>query len=149
MGNLRQFRQCVSKQFEVQDFELLIMLDGEVIVPAQDFKSVNEVGIQEGTVIAVSKLAWVKELFGKWEPAKEDNSMWMRRMHIKEDGSFSCKSGDVEDGMLRVIHPSERQINLKRTCEDANDHVFTVDESGGVMKGRCLQSGCTYTLTKQ
>merc|ERR1711879_718085 len=146
---LRDFRHRVSQEFDAQDFELLIMFEGEVILPAQDFKVLSEAGIKENSSILVSKLAWVREVFGRWEPAPEDRSDWMKGMDIKEDGSFSCKSGTIKDGMLRVIHPSERKINLKRTCEDANDHVFAVEESGKVMKGHCIQSGCTYTLTKQ
>eukprot|EP00931_Biecheleriopsis_adriatica_P006498 TRINITY_DN107897_c0_g1_i1.p1 TRINITY_DN107897_c0_g1~~TRINITY_DN107897_c0_g1_i1.p1 ORF type:complete len:199 (+),score=42.65 TRINITY_DN107897_c0_g1_i1:22-618(+) len=147
--SLRDFRNCVALAYDAKDFELLIMYEGEVVLPAQDFERLSDLGIKEGASILVSKLAWVRDIFGRWEPAPEDNSDWMKGMHIKEDGSFSCKRGSVRDGMLRVIHPSERKINLKRTCEDANDHVFTVEEDGAVMKGRCIQSGCTYTLTKQ
>lgn len=92
--------------------------------------------------------ALVRSLAGKWAPALEDRSAWMTGLKIAEDGLFECRSGRITDGLVRVLSVSDRTINLKRTCADANDHVLIVDEDAGRMVGRCIQSGTTYTLTR-
>mmetsp|Transcript_54378 Transcript_54378/g.146628 ORF Transcript_54378/g.146628 Transcript_54378/m.146628 type:complete len:92 (+) Transcript_54378:91-366(+) len=85
-----------------------------------------------------------------WEPAPEDHhSAWMTGMTIAADGTFVTKRGELTDGLVRVLSASERRVNLKRTCADSNDHVFMVEDDGLVMRGSCIQSGCTWTLTKQ
>lgn len=92
--------------------------------------------------------ALVRSLAGKWAPALEDRSAWMTGLKIAEHGSFECRSGRITDGLVRVLSVSDRKINLKRTCADANDHVLFVDKDAGRMVGRCIQSGTTYTLTR-
>ncbi|CAE8706352.1 unnamed protein product [Polarella glacialis] len=144
-----EFRGRVAKKFEVANFEMLLALGEQTFVPSDDGSSLSELGIGEGSTLVICVMSWVRDLVGSWEPAREDRSEWMAGLKIAEDGTFVCKSGCITDGVLRVLSVSQRQINLKRTCVDPNDHVFLVDEQGGVMKGRCTQSGQTYTLTKQ
>eukprot|EP00802_Teleaulax_amphioxeia_P014283 Tamp_14345.p2 GENE.Tamp_14345~~Tamp_14345.p2 ORF type:complete len:379 (+),score=75.74 Tamp_14345:136-1137(+) len=96
----------------------------------------------------------IAQIVGKWEPAPEDDSQWMAGMTIARDGTFRTKWNsfhnrhEVTDGLVRVESAETRTINLKRTCEDANDHVFEVAQDGNRMTGRCIQSGCTYTLSR-
>lgn len=92
--------------------------------------------------------ALVRSLAGRWAPAPEDNSDWMTGLNISEDGSFVTKSGLITDGSVRVLSVSHREINLKRTVEDANDHILAVDKDASRMTGWCPQSGTTYTLTR-
>jgi len=91
---------------------------------------------------------FISAIAGRWEPSPGDCSPWMTGMKIAPDGTFECKSGEIRDGLVRVMSLQEREINLKRTCQDANDHVFTIDKDFRRMVGHCIQSGCTYTLTR-
>jgi hypothetical protein len=91
----------------------------------------------------------IKAIAGEWAPAPGDQPTdWMTGMKIAEDGTFECMSGHIKDGKVRVLSATDREINLKRTCPDANDHIFTVDRDGRKMVGRCPQSRCTWTLTR-
>ncbi|CAJ1449652.1 unnamed protein product [Effrenium voratum] len=87
--------------------------------------------IAPGAELEVVTCSFCRALPGRWEPAVEDYSAWMRRMTIAEDGTFTCQSGDITDGLVRLVSAQERKVNLKRTCHDANDHVFVLDEDEG------------------
>ena len=41
---LREFRRRISQAFDFQDFELLIMLEGNVLLPAEDWKTLDAAG---------------------------------------------------------------------------------------------------------
>eukprot|EP00928_Gymnodinium_smaydae_P079556 TRINITY_DN63458_c0_g1_i1.p1 TRINITY_DN63458_c0_g1~~TRINITY_DN63458_c0_g1_i1.p1 ORF type:complete len:195 (+),score=40.39 TRINITY_DN63458_c0_g1_i1:127-711(+) len=144
-----EFRERLAKEFSMANFEMQLMHGEEVLESGEDSKSLCELGIGENSSLIISTMGWARALVGSWEPAPEDGSPWMTGMKIAEDGTFVCKRGFVTDGLVRIVSASQRKINLKRTCADANDHVFLVDEDGSEMKGHCIQSGCTYTLTKQ
>eukprot|EP00747_Dinoflagellata_sp_TGD_P133408 gnl/TRDRNA2_/TRDRNA2_175192_c0_seq4.p1 gnl/TRDRNA2_/TRDRNA2_175192_c0~~gnl/TRDRNA2_/TRDRNA2_175192_c0_seq4.p1 ORF type:complete len:295 (+),score=38.41 gnl/TRDRNA2_/TRDRNA2_175192_c0_seq4:103-987(+) len=94
------------------------------------------------------ELFFLRTIAGDWAPAAEDDSAWMTGMKVAEDGTFECKSGQIKDGLVRVISVRERKVNFKRKIPDADDHIFTVDEDFRRMKGYCIQNGFTYTLTR-
>mmetsp|Transcript_25949 Transcript_25949/g.80956 ORF Transcript_25949/g.80956 Transcript_25949/m.80956 type:complete len:189 (-) Transcript_25949:173-739(-) len=145
---MAEFRQIVSEEFGVRGHEMCLCLGSEAFVPDDDLKKLSELGIAEGSELLLVIVHFVRDLVGKWAPAPEDGSQWMRGMTIFEDGTFHTKLGQIKDGLVRVLSHTERKINLKRTFADSNDHVFTVEEDNRTMRGRCLQSGCTYTLSK-
>jgi len=99
------------------------------------------------------------QLAGRWKPAQQDRSEWMKGLEIGADGTFHTKWDGrrhlVTDGRVhRSGEPHQRTvgtsgtINLRRTCAGANDHLFEIDSDFNRMQGRCPQSGCTYTLTR-
>jgi len=145
---MAELRESAAREFGARNHEMLLCLGSAAFQPSDDFKKISDLGIAEGSELLLVIVYFVRALVGKWAPAPGDNSDWMRGMTIFEDGTFHTKRGQVKDGVLRVISHAEREINLKRTCVDANDHVFTVEEDNQTMRGRCLQSGCTYTLSK-
>jgi thiol-disulfide isomerase/thioredoxin len=102
--------------------------------------------------LSAEEAGLVAQIAGCWKPAREDGSDWMKGMTISEDGTFCTKwdgkQHQVQDGRVRVVSAEDRRINLRRTCDNPNDHVFTVDADFKRMKGECPQSGCTYTLTR-
>ena len=105
--------------------------------------------------LSAEEAGLVAQIAGCWIPAWKDGSKksdWMKGMTISEDGTFCTKwdgkQHQVQDGRVRVLSAEDRQINLRRTCDNPNDHIFTVDADFKRMKGECPQSGCTFTLTR-
>lgn len=146
---MSELRQMVCAELAVQNHEFVLVQGDRAYALDDDTRTLSELDIKEGVELNIIVVAWVKDIVGRWEPAPEDNSAWMKGMTVAENGTFECRSGQVIDGLLRVLSVSERRINFKRQCAGANDHIFVVEEDGRTMKGRCVQSGCTYTLTKR
>mmetsp|Transcript_58906 Transcript_58906/g.117880 ORF Transcript_58906/g.117880 Transcript_58906/m.117880 type:complete len:202 (+) Transcript_58906:48-653(+) len=149
-GTMRmtELKAKICEELGLFQHETLLCLGGRIFEPEGDeAKQLSELGIGEGAELTTVTCSFLRQLAGSWRPAPSDHSPWMTGMRIAEDGTFVCKSGAITDGQLRLLSMGERRINLKRTCPDANDHVFTVDEDCSRMVGACVQSGCTYTLT--
>ena len=145
---LRELKEVVCEGLGVHSYQTQLMLDRPFDEEDTE-KRIGELGIGQGAELKAVMCGFCRNIPGRWEPAREDNSDWMRGMTVEEDGTFTCKSGRITDGLVRLVSAAERKINFKRTCEDANDHVFVMDADGQRMRGRCLQSSSTYTLTKQ
>ena len=61
-----------------------------------------------------------RDLVGRWQPAAEDEVKdWMTGMTIASDGSFTCFSGMIRDGRVRLLSSDGRKINLKRAALSA------------------------------
>ncbi|CAE7217223.1 unnamed protein product [Symbiodinium natans] len=145
---LRELKEVICGDLGLRSFSTQLFLD-RAFDGTDEERPIGDLGIGEGARLEVVVAAFCTQLPGRWEPAPGDDQTWMRRMTIAEDGSFSCKNGELTDGLVRLLSASERRINLKRTCSDANDHIFVVEESGRRMRGHCPQSGYRWTLTKQ
>mmetsp|Transcript_13435 Transcript_13435/g.32022 ORF Transcript_13435/g.32022 Transcript_13435/m.32022 type:complete len:200 (+) Transcript_13435:37-636(+) len=145
---LVELKEAICRDLGLHSYSTQLFLD-RPFDGADEGKTIGDLGIKEGVQLEVVVCGFCRQLPGTWQPAARDHSDWMRNMTIAEDGTFTCKSGQVTDGLVRLLSASERKINLKRTCPDANDHIFVMDESGTQMTGHCPQSGSTYTLTKQ
>ncbi|CAE7198418.1 ACOT13 [Symbiodinium sp. KB8] len=145
---LGDLKEAICRDLGLHTYSTQLFLD-RPFDGTDESKRIGDLGIKEGVQLEVVVCGFCRQLPGRWEPAAADRSDWMRNMTIAEDGTFTCKSSQVTDGLVRLLSASERKINLKRTCWDANDHIFVLDESGTQMTGRCPQSGSTYTLTKQ
>jgi len=95
----------------------------------------------------VVKVPLVKRIAGDWR--RDSGDHYFIGLRIAEDGKYECDSGSVRDGLVRVISEEERTINLRRTVNRANDHLFTVAADCETMEGRCPQSGVRWKLSKK
>ena len=148
---MTDLREKVCKAFDVYNHQMLLSLGSTTFQPEDDAKRLGDLGLAieaEVPQLLMVVCAFPQKMVGRWQPAPEDDSVWMEGMTVFEDGTFTCKNGEITDGLLRVLSMPERKINFKRTCHDANDHIFTVDEDCNRMVGHCVQSGSTYTLTR-
>uniref|UniRef100_A0A7S3HFP9 Uncharacterized protein n=1 Tax=Spumella elongata TaxID=89044 RepID=A0A7S3HFP9_9STRA len=146
---MSELRRKVCAELEVYNHKFLLVQGDHCYSPEEDDRLLLDLDIKEGVQLSLVIMAFARGLTGRWEPAPEDHSAWMTGMTIAADGTFVTKRGELTDGLVRVLSASERRVNLKRTCADSNDHVFMVEDDGLVMRGSCIQSGSTYTLTKQ
>ena len=150
-SRMTDLREKVCKAFDVYNHQMLLSLGSKTFQPEDDIKSLGDLGIgieAEVPQLLMVVCAFPHKIVGRWQPAPEDDSLWMQGMTVFEDGTFTCKNGEITDGLLRVLSMPERKINFKRKCYDANDHIFTVDEDCNRMVGHCVQSHSTYTLTR-
>ena len=123
-------------------------------------KTVESLSADEAGLVKQIASCWKTEKFDHercwktehWYTSMGSYSDWMKGMTISEDGTFCTKwdgkQHQVQDGRVRVVSAEDRRINLRRTCDNPNDHIFTVDADFKRMKGECPQSGCTFTLTR-
>uniref|UniRef100_A0A7S4SAQ6 Uncharacterized protein n=1 Tax=Alexandrium monilatum TaxID=311494 RepID=A0A7S4SAQ6_9DINO len=102
---------------------------------------------QRALTAVVTKLSLLQRVAGSWR--KEAGDHYFVGLRIQEDGAYECNSGRVRDGLLRIVSEEGRRVNLRRTINGANDHMFEVSEDARQMKGHCPQSGCRWTLVKE
>mmetsp|Transcript_6009 Transcript_6009/g.17198 ORF Transcript_6009/g.17198 Transcript_6009/m.17198 type:complete len:184 (+) Transcript_6009:54-605(+) len=107
----------------------------------------DEQVLQQDLAAVVVKLTLLQQVVGSWR--KETGDHYFIGLKIEQDGSYQCNSGQVHDGLVRIVSEDARQINLKRTIGAANDHLFEVAVDGQSMTGRCPQSGVRWRLSKE
>jgi hypothetical protein len=86
-------------------------------------------------------------LAGHWRVESGDD--FFQGLNIEANGKFECNSGNVKDGLVRVLSlEGGIKINLKRDIPSCNDHIFDVAADHSRMTGTCTQSGGTWSLVR-
>ncbi|CAJ1442485.1 unnamed protein product [Effrenium voratum] len=115
----KELKERICQSLNLHTYDTQVFFKQRVLEQADEGQQIGDLGMGEGAELEVVTCSFCRALPGRWEPAVEDYSAWMRRMTIAEDGTFTCQSGDITDGLVRLVSAQERKVNLKRTCHDA------------------------------